>query len=535
MARKSSALPRLSFSAIRVWAERHARWIVVAFFACTLLTGVSLHRQYGIPWDELYQQDYGRAVYDYVFLGDKGLLGHHEKYHGPAVEFALTAAKRTAGLIDARDVHFLRHLGTFLLFWTGSVFLYLLARRLFKDWKPALLTAALLILSPRIVTDAFYNTKDIPLMALFTVSMYTLVRFIDKKTPGRAAAHALACALAIDTRIVGVFVPILTLLWLLYDLVRERKNEGLVRPLGMLCGWLAGTVFLTILFWPVLWLDPVGQFVAAFERMGKYPWGQDVFYLGKYVSSSELPWHYLPVWIAVTTPVLYTALFLWGGATVLWAAVRRPFRALREMRAEITVLLWFFVPVIAVIVGKSVVYDGWRHVFFIYPALLLLAVLGLRSAVSCLGRILGDARLAATLLGIVVAVSCAGTMSFLIRNHPYGNLYFSWLTGGIAGADGRFELDYWGLSYRQAIEMLLRTDKSERIALSMENDPGRLNAEALDEQDRARVELTDRDKATYHLTNHRWHYAERAAKSPVVSVRVDGVEILGVYKLREPR
>ena len=38
----------------------------------------------------------------------------------------------------------------------------------------------------------------------------------------------------------------------------------------------------------------------------------------------------------------------------------------------------------------------------------------------------------------------------LIRLHPYQYIYFNRLVGGVQGAAGKYELDYWATSYREA-------------------------------------------------------------------------------------
>ncbi len=49
-----------------------------------------------------------------------------------------------------------------------------------------------------------------------------------------------------------------------------------------------------------------------------------------------------------------------------------------------------------------------------------------------------------------------GVFFFMIRNHPHQNVYFNELVGGVNGADGKFDMDYWGLSYKQLYEKLLK-------------------------------------------------------------------------------
>jgi hypothetical protein len=41
-----------------------------------------------------------------------------------------------------------------------------------------------------------------------------------------------------------------------------------------------------------------------------------------------------------------------------------------------------------------------------------------------------------------------------IRLHPYEYIYYNAFIGGEAGAFRRFELDYWGISYREAADWL---------------------------------------------------------------------------------
>ena len=42
----------------------------------------------------------------------------------------------------------------------------------------------------------------------------------------------------------------------------------------------------------------------------------------------------------------------------------------------------------------------------------------------------------------------------MVRLHPYEYTYFNRLAGGVAGAHGRYMLDYWGLSFKQASQGL---------------------------------------------------------------------------------
>jgi hypothetical protein len=42
----------------------------------------------------------------------------------------------------------------------------------------------------------------------------------------------------------------------------------------------------------------------------------------------------------------------------------------------------------------------------------------------------------------------------MVTLHPYQYVFFNQVVGGVSGADGHYETDYWGTSYREAVEQL---------------------------------------------------------------------------------
>jgi len=49
----------------------------------------------------------------------------------------------------------------------------------------------------------------------------------------------------------------------------------------------------------------------------------------------------------------------------------------------------------------------------------------------------------------------------MVRLHPEEYIFYNQLVGGVAGAEGRFELDYWGTSIAEATEMMEAKLKAE--------------------------------------------------------------------------
>jgi hypothetical protein len=88
-----------------------------------------------------------------------------------------------------------------------------------------------------------------------------------------------------------------------------------------------------------------------------------------------------------------------------------------------------------------------RHALFVLPALALLAGFG---AASLLARARAGGPRRAAAAGLLAA--CALPLPTLVKLHPYQMTYFNAAVGGLAGAGGRYETDYWLSSYKEAIE-----------------------------------------------------------------------------------
>src|SRR5215831_8892215 len=87
--------------------------------------------------------------------------------------------------------------------------------------------------------------------------------------------------------------------------------------------------------------------------------------------------------------------------------------------------------------------------------------------------------------------------------HPFQNVYFNTLAG--TDLRSRYELDYWGLANRKALEYLLRNDHSEVIYVRADSST-RLSVASfmLDERDRKRLRYSDdRNLSRYVITNYR--------------------------------
>ena len=136
------------------------------------------------------------------------------------------------------------------------------------------------------------------------------------------------------------------------------------------------------------------------------------------------------------------ALIVFGAALALYAATQgdTPARILL-----IAAGVWFVLPLIGLVASHAPLYDNFRQVLFILPPVFMMAGYAFSKINSPVAR--------ATLIGLCVLPGIVAG----IRLHPYEYVYYNQFIGGEAGAFRRFEMDYWGTSYREAAQYLDRT------------------------------------------------------------------------------
>jgi len=206
----------------------------------------------------------------------------------------------------------------------------------------------------------------------------------------------------------------------------------------------------TVALLPGLWSAPLQGYLSAFGEASDFPWEGKVMFAGVDYPVSELPRAYLPVLLALqfTEPMLVLTLFGFGLAVL-------EFRRSKERRAELALAaLWFWAPLVAVVVFMPTLYDNFRQFLFIVPPLFIFAGMGLQALFSLGGslRIIPAARVVTGCF--ILAAALLPGLYWDVSLHPYQYVYYNRLTGGVGGAFRRYEMDYWTTSYKEATEYL---------------------------------------------------------------------------------
>lgn len=236
---------------------------------------------------------------------------------------------------------------------------------------------------------------------------------------------ALILGFATSTRILGPFAGFLITVYAL-----RTKGRSTLPALAM---YAVVALMATYISWPYLWMNPIPRFFESLHEMSLYPWLGGVIFNGSTYQSTNLPISYLPILLLIqlTEPV-----WLLSAAGWLVSAFDKT-----EKRGLIEVsLLWFVIPLVAFIALRVALYDNFRQILFILPPIFFMAGV----AFEALKNVKWQAAL--------IAISLLPGLIGIISLHPYEYIYYNQFVGGVSGAAGRFETDYWVISYREAAE-----------------------------------------------------------------------------------
>jgi hypothetical protein len=449
-------------------------FVAIAALACAGM--VYLSQGFGIIWDEWIQSQYGKLILRFFMSGGtvRDCLTFGETlylYGGLFDTITVTAYGLIFGglktLADSslmKDFilpHYFetRHAINALFGFTAILFTGLLGKEL-RNWRTALLSLVFILLSPRFFGNAMNNPKDIPFAMAYVMSLYAMVRFFKSwPKPGIRTVLFLivSIALAINIKagglmLIGYLFFFASGLWVL-GVLRKKKIEAPFRFFSFLAGISLAAYLSGLLFWPYGLLDPVHNPLKALAELSVFGGAKgELLFEGRLIPHGQTPWYYIPKWIFISVP-LYVHL----GILALLVFFLKILRSGRGCFLGMLLFATLFPPVYAIL-KHSFVYDSWRHFLFIYPPMVVLAATAWEFLWSWF-----RARRSKIILGAVLAITLLEPAFWMVRWHPHEYIYFNPLVGGLKGAYGRYETDYWGNSLRMASEWLSQYYKREGI------------------------------------------------------------------------
>jgi len=136
--------------------------------------------------------------------------------------------------------------------------------------------------------------------------------------------------------------------------------------------------------------------------------------------------------------------------------------------------------------------------------------------------------------GILLLAGLIEPTWFMVRYHPFENLYFNVFAGDSSTLRQRFEMDYWGLSNKQGVDYFLANDAGKSIKILVADPPGQdyINSGLSKENKSRLIPVKDPGGAIYFVSVFRWHPEDYAYADEFYSINVRRTKIMVVYRLR---
>ena len=527
----------------------------IFLFLSFYIFGCWVSNDFGISWDENQHRVFGQKTVIYIvkYFGFDHLIQIPDGLNefGPE-EFGVihysyifdglsAVVEELYPIQDMRDIFLFRHWLNWTFYFFGFLGFFLLLNETIRSRYVVFISSLFYLLHPRLFGHGFFNLKDSIAQAFVAIAIYLCLRYFRFRSTINGVFAGLLFALCIITRMVTIYIPFLFLFFLVID-DKILKGSFITRNFKYYLTFLISIFIGVYILHPYLWDDPINSFISIVKEQAKYPWIGNNFFLGEYISASNLPWYYIPTWISVTTPLPFLMLLAFGS----FVSFKKNFMlSVNETLFRGFMFLGFVIPILTVIILNSTLYDGWRHMFFIYPFLAFFMANGFAASVEWFNeRLKFGIKITTILFGILVFI---GPLYSIITMHPHQQVFFNVL----AGKDPMLKFeggDYWGTSFRKGLEWITENDDRDSICVVVNGTPGSLNRHMIKEEERKRLhfkiqpnlnELTVKS-GDYYLTNFRsqqaYGYPHTKNKFPVLAnevyaINTNGMKIMAVYNL----
>lgn len=458
---------------IKILKENHNTIIIFILTLILFLIGFLIYKDYGISLDEWITRNNGlvsiKYIVDFFFpqyafnfeliQNIPELKNYSDKEYGAFFEILVTSIVEILFEVkNFSEIYYYRHLANHCLFITALICFYFLCQNLFKNRIYAFFGTSILYTTPRIFAESFYNSKDLAFLSFFVFLVYFSIKLIKKTNYYNAFLLSIFAALAINSRIVAFYVGILIILFFFIEFLMKNKFD--IKKIKILIFFLFFKLAFLYLTWPFLWENPIENFIYTLSTFSRFVnWGGYVFYLGEFHKVFYLPSHYLVVSFFATTPILISLLIVCGLLKLLFRFFKRlinidyknPYKDIwRSEKEKIFLFLFFiiFIPIFLIFLFDSVIYNGWRHLFFLYPSLILFLIY----FIDIIAMKFRNKKII-KYINITLVIILLNNIYSLISLHPFQYVYFNSIFE--KNANKLFEIDYWGVSNKSSLEKLM--------------------------------------------------------------------------------
>lgn len=398
------------------------------------------------------------------------------------------------------------------------------------NWQIALFSSLFLALMPRYLGHLHNNMKDVPQAFFFTLSLFLFWIFYKNQTIRNLLLAAIGFAFAFNSKVNALFIPLIILAYLIMTFFWKLAVPKLKIPPWksiMLFYFLLLPVFAFCL-WSIFWPNPVERLLEASHSYTSSTINMPILYYGQTVYSGvNVPWHYPFGILLATTPVITVFFILFGTLVCL-------FQMRKGKIFYLFLLLWFFVPIMRYFKPHMIVIDDIRHFLEVIYPLTVLAGIGCYNFFQLFTKF--------RKLKVPVILTVFGYLFFqIVVSHPYQNNYFSESTGGIKGAQGKFDIEFWCNAYKNALVYVNRfASNGATVIVPMAPDIAKLYIRPdlkINQSPMTYAKTTDYQKGEYTIIMNResffsWYGLNEymAMNKPIYKLTLGDIPLVSVYK-----
>lgn len=403
------------------------------------------------------------------------------------------------GIYELRNV--LSSLFGFLLF----LFCGLIGKEI-AGWRAGVFSFVLVILTPLLFGQAMFNPKDIPFAAFYIFCIFHLIKLLKELpevTLKRSFFLIVNISFLINIRLLGLVmighIFLAVFVWWFVQNYKDRFQKVIFKDTLILIAKVSAVCIIgylaTAIFWPYLHSNPIFGLIELFIAVADFKgFHSTQLFEGIWRTSFRMPWYYM----------IKSLLFIQMPLFVFAGMLLAPLLYLKERKETILLssVLFFtsFFPVLLIILGESNSYDNGRQFIFVIPPLIVACGLAWNRLFVFIT--IKKIRIAAYVFFLILIFQ---PLRFTIANHPLQSGYFSPIIGGLEGAYGNYEIDYWGYAVKPAIDWL-KDNAGEEFNAS---NPARVR-NYYGEQSKVRYFLNKTPNLTHVMANRNsphWDYS----------------------------
>jgi tetratricopeptide (TPR) repeat protein len=431
------------------------KYIFFISSALLLVIMIYLSRYAGISCDEVLHYRQSEAVYKFFTSGgtDRSALNTpdtHLQYYGQSFDNLTTFLIHWFRI---EDIFRFRHIISALAGW-AVIFLTALFAVWLSGYRTGIAVLFLFVISPTFMGHAMNNLKDIPFALGYIASLFFSLKFLfpEKKSSFSVTLFLIiSIAVALSIRAGGLilicYLVFFFLIKLLHDSITGKRSGkgGNWKILIILVLVSFAAFFLSILLWPFALQDPFRNVYESYRIMAHFPSTFRQIFEGKVMWSDFMPWYFIPKSMAITIPVIVLS-----GIALFMGFTKKIFTTGKVLLYGLVVFTILF-PLFFVIVEKSNLYSSWRQFLFLYPPIIIISAEGLIQLFELL-----RSRLLKWSFILILLLLAVHPIEFMFQNFMYSYLYYNQLEGGLKGAYGNYETDYYYIGQTEASGWLIK-------------------------------------------------------------------------------